>query len=78
MIFKVYFQHEDASVAMFDYILQDNTKVNESFDRKGLKDIDKQFIKELIGESNEVALITQNCSNPYNPYQSIAEFLDNI
>ena len=59
---------------MFDYILQDNTKVNESFDRNGLKDIDKQFIKELIGESNEVTLITQNCSNLYNPYQSIAEF----
>ena len=59
---------------MFDYILQDNTKVNESFGRNGLKDIDKQFIKELIGESNEVTLITQNNSNPYNPYQSIAEF----
>ena len=60
---------------MFDYILQDNTKVKESFDRKGLNEKDQQFIKEIIGESNEVTLITHNCSNPYNQYQSTTEFL---
>ncbi|MPC94748.1 Deoxynucleoside triphosphate triphosphohydrolase SAMHD1 [Portunus trituberculatus] len=44
---KYLFQHENASIKMFDYLLETNNLIEE-FDRYGLKDQDITFIKEMI------------------------------
>ena len=40
-------QHEDASVQMFDYLVNDNKLIQE-FEKYNLSDVDRTFITEQI------------------------------
>ena len=49
----MYFQHEDLSLKMFDYLVDDN-KLSPEFEKYDLTETDKTFIKELIkGREND-------------------------
>ena len=49
----MYFQHEDLSLKMFDYLVDDN-KLSPEFEKFDLTETDKTFIKELIkGREND-------------------------
>ena len=49
----MYFQHEDLSLKMFDYLVEDN-KLSPEFEKYKLTETDKTFIKELIkGREND-------------------------
>lgn len=76
--FKYLFQHEDASVKMFDYLLATNNLKCE-FEKYGLKEQDLTFIKEMIrdpsdngsewnykGRPKEKAFLYQVCAGNIN------------
>ena len=50
MITIFLFQHENASVKMFDYLIEQND-LRQCFDKYGLHEEDITFIKEQIDES---------------------------
>ena len=51
-------QHEDASVAMFDHLIQVND-LQSSFDQYGITDTDLAFVKEQIAGPID----TEQCSS---------------
>lgn len=66
----IFFQHEDATIKMFDYILENNRKVTQAFEAKRLTDVDKTFIKELIGKKGQVRKYNLHTSNFFDHYFS--------
>lgn len=45
--------HEEASIAMFDYMYAKNESVKDEFTKFGLGDNDRKFIKELIAQNEQ-------------------------
>ena len=56
-------QHEDASCALFDFMIENNPGLNEAFQSYGLGEQDKIFIKELIiGKDPWTDTVQRKCS----------------